>query len=194
MEPLTIFALCRVPVVLGAFALALHHYRKRSVPLAPLPVLLLPLAGLLVTSAGDLCGNWFRGCFVFGASHLCWFAFLLRRGKFSWRTAGSLALVLAVLLALVVFPAVDSRHRIAFAWYAFCTTISVSASAGARKAPGGNFYLAGLTALMISDVCIGLSLAKVPGAAPMIAPLYVLSLFLLFAALVRGLPAPPPER
>ena len=194
MALLTIFALCRVPVVLGAFALALRHYRKKGVPLPPLPTLLLPLAGLLVTSAGDLCGNWFRACFVFGASHLCWFAFLLCRGKFSWKTAAVLALCFFALLTLGVFPAVDAMHRIAFAWYAFCTTISVSASVGARKAPGGNFYLAGLTALMISDVCIGLSLAKVPGAAPMIAPLYVLSLFLLFAALVRGIPAPPPER
>ena len=92
MALLTIFALCRVPVVLGAFALALRHYRKKGVPLPPLPTLLLPLAGLLVTSAGDLCGNWFRACFVFGASHLCWFAFLLCRGKFSWKTAAVLAL------------------------------------------------------------------------------------------------------
>ena len=67
---LTVFALSRVPVVLAVFAAAWRHYRRKSVSLTAFPALLLPLAGLLITTAGDLSGNWFRACFVFGAAHL----------------------------------------------------------------------------------------------------------------------------
>ena len=190
---LSLFALLRVPIVLAVFAAAWRHYRRKTVPLTPFPALLLPLLGLLVTSAGDLSGNWFRACFVFGAAHLCWFAFLVRRGRFSWEAAGVLAFLLLPILAAVVFPAVDGAHEIAFTWYAFCTVISVSAAVGARKAPGGGFYLAGVAMLMVSDVCIGLSLANVRGAWSAVVPLYVASLILLTVALARGIPAPPPK-
>ena len=190
---LTIFALIRVPVVLAVFAAAWRHHRKKAVPLTPFPALLLPLAGLLITTAGDLSGNWFRACFVFGASHLCWFAFLVRRGRFSWEAAGVLAFLLLPLLAAVVFPAVNNAHEIAFTWYAFCTVISVSAAVGARKAPGGGFYLAGVSTLMVSDVCIGLGLAHVLHAWSAVGPLYIAALALLLVALARGIPAPPPK-
>ena len=190
---LTIFALSRVPVVLAVFAAAWRHYRRKSVSLTAFPALLLPLAGLLITTAGDLSGNWFRACFVFGAAHLCWFAFLVRRGRFSWEAAGVLTWFLLPLLAAVVFPAVDDALEIAITWYAFCTVISVSAAVGARKAPGGGFYLAGVSTLMVSDVCIGLSLANIPRAWSAVIPLYVASLVILLVALVRGFPAPPPK-
>ena len=51
--------------------------------------------------------------------------------------------------------------------------------------------IAGLATLMVSDICIGLSLAHFGWASAMIAPLYVSSLAILLAALVRGIPAPP---
>lgn len=188
---LTLFALCRIPVVLAAFGAALWYYRRNGVVCTALPKLLLPLLGMLVTSAGDLAGTWVRGCFVFGASHLFWFAFLVGRGRFSRRSAVVLASGLAILLAAVVFPKVDPACILPFAWYAFCTVISVSAAIGARRAPGGAFYIAGLATLMISDICIGLSLADVGRASAMIAPLYVASLAILLVALVRGIPAPP---
>ena len=190
---LTTFALIRVPVILAVFGAAWYFYRRKSVPRAALPALLLPLAGLLITTAGDLSGNWFRACFVFGAAHLCWFAFQVRRGRFSWATAGMLTLFLLPLLATVVFPAVDDSHEIAFVWYAFCTVLSVSAAVGARRTPGGGLFLAGVSALMVSDVCIGLGLANVRGAWSAVGPLYVAALGILLVALVRSIPAPQPE-
>ncbi len=48
--------------------------------------------------------------------------------------------------------------------------------------------------MMISDICIGLSMAKARWAGPMILPLYCVSLALLLVALVRGIPAPRPKR
>ena len=190
---LTIFALSRVPVILAVFGAAWYFYRRKAVPRTPFPELLLPLAGLLITTAGDLSGNWFRACFVFGAAHLCWFTFLVRRGRFSWEAAGVLTWFLLPLLAAVVFPAVDDAHEIAFTYYAFCTVISVSAAVGARKTPGGGFYLAGVSTLMVSDVCIGLALANVRGAWSAVGPLYVAALGILLVALVRSIPAPQPE-
>ena len=153
---LTVFAWGRVPVFLIAFLWAHRFYRRKITAAA-----VLPLLGLLITTAGDLCGNWFRACFVFGAAHLCWFAFLIHRGRFSWQTAGLLTLFMLPLLGTVVLPAVDDAHELAFVWYAFCTVISVAAAVGARRSPGGGFYVAGTAALMLSDVCIGLHLAGV---------------------------------
>ena len=190
---LTIFALSRVPVILAVFGAAWYFYRRKAVPRTPFPELLLPLAGLLITTAGDLSGNWFRACFVFGAAHLCWFTFLVRRGRFSWEAAGVLTWFLLPLLAAVVFPAVDDAHEIAFTYYAFCTVLSVSAAVGARRTPGGGFYLAGVSTLMVSDVCIGLALANVRGAWSAVGPLYVAALGILLVALVRSIPAPQPE-
>jgi len=185
---LTIFAWVRVPVFLIAFVWAHRFYRRKITVAAALPLL-----GLLITTAGDLCGNWFRACFFFGAAHLCWFAFLIRRGRFSWQTAGLLTIFMLPRLGTVVLPAVDDAHEFAFVWYAFCTVISVAAAVGARRSPGGVFYVAGTATLMVSDVCIGLHLAGIRFATHAIAPLYVTALGLLLVALWRGVPEPPPE-
>jgi len=193
----TVFVWGRVPVILAVFFLALRHERRRGVACSPLPMLLTALLGLLLTTGGDLAtakSNWVLGCLFFGLSHLCWFAFLIGRGRFSWGAAGVLTLLIAPLLAAVVLPKVGAGLRLPFAGYALCTILSVSAAFGARRSPGGGFWLAGLLVLMVSDICIGLSMAKVRGAGPMILPLYYVSLALLLAALVRGIPAPRPKR
>ena len=193
----TVFVWGRVPVILIVFLLARRHFRRRGVPCTPWPFLLTALLGLLLTTGGDLAtakSNWPLACLFFGLSHLCWFAYLLGRGRFSWGAAGVLTLLIAPLLAAVVMPKIGAGLKLPFAGYALCTILSVSAAVGARRSPGGRFWLAGLLALMVSDICIGLSMAKVRGAGPMILPLYYLSLGLLLAALVRGIPAPRPKR
>lgn len=193
----TVFVCGRVPVILAVFFLTLRHCRRRGGPCTPLPFLLTALLGLLLTTGGDLAtarSNWALGCLFFGLAHLCWFAYLTGRGRFAWGAAGVLTLLIAPLLAAVVFPKVGAGLRLPFAGYALCTVLSVSAAVGARRSPGGGFWLAGLVVLMISDICIGLSMAKVRGAGPMILPLYYVSLALLLVALVRGIPAPRPKR
>ena len=184
---LSYFAIVRIPVILAVFLCAHILCRRRWTAMA-----FLPLLGLLLTSAGDTAGAWEKMCIFFGAAHIGWFAFLAGRGRFSWPTAGILTFVLLPFLTVVVFPKIGGVRECAFAGYAFCTILSVSAAVGARKSPGGGFYLAGLTALMVSDIGIALDLADVRGAAPAVAPLYVLALTLLLIALVRGLPAPQP--
>ena len=190
MSTLTIFALCRIPIELAVFGFALRYYRRHRVSCSPPWALATALAGLFATTAGDLSGNWERACFGFGISHLCWFSFLVGRGRFSWPTAGVLAALLLPLEAAVVLPHVE--NDMPFVGYALCTILSVSAAVGARRSPGGKFYTAGLLTLMISDVCIGLSFADVRFAALAISPLYIASLVILLVALVRGIPAARP--
>lgn len=183
----SLFLWGRLPVVLIIFAAAL---RKKSVKniLHLLPVLL----GLLLTSPGDWAmshGNMLGGCVFFGMAHLCWFAYLVRRGVFSWHLAGVLTFLLLPFLAALVFPRVGDDLEIAFSLYTFCSIISVSAAWGARKAPCGIWYLAGTAALLVSDVFIALRLTGAVWAKWAVGPIYLASLILLATALIRNISA-----
>ncbi|MBO4491969.1 MAG: hypothetical protein J5944_11485 [Lentisphaeria bacterium] len=188
---LKIFALSRLPILLFLFAGFLLYYRRRGkCPCTPLPALILPLAGLLLTSAGDLSGECGTACWIFGAGHLCMAAFLIRRGRFSWRTAGILLFLLIPLLAAVVLPSTGSEPP--FFWLALCSVLSIAAAVGARRSPGGMWYAAGLTTLTISQIGIGAGFAGVCPASPATVPLYAVSMVILSVALIRSIPEAPP--
>ena len=198
MRLMTFFALGLIPVELAVFGWALRYWRNRNVPCTPLWALLPALAGLLVTSAGDLAGKPGRVSCVLGIANLLWFAFLLGRGRFSWPTAGILAMLLLPLLAAVVLPHYPSSelHLIGCT---LCAILSVSAAVGARRSPGGKLFAAGLPALMAFFVCWGLrgvdyvlKSREFGWVVSALAPLSAVSLALLTAALARSVPQADP--
>lgn len=189
---LTTFALYRIPVIAVLLAAALFLRRRDVAPALALRLLTLPLLGLLATSAGDMVmarGKLIGGCAFFGFAHLCFFCFLARRGDFAWEAAGILTLLLVPFLAVLIFPAMERREKIAVAAYAFCSVVSLSAAIGCRRAPAGRLYLGGIAALVVSDLLLSLRLAKIMNIEWPIAVFYAISPLLLTAALLRSIPS-----
>ena len=187
---LKFFALSRLPVLLLLFGGFLLFYRRRKCPCTPLLSLILPLAGLLLTSAGDLSGDCGTACLIFGAGHLCLAAFLIRRGRFSWPAAGVLLFLLIPLMAAVVLPTTGNEPP--FFWLALCSVLSIAAAVGASRSPGGMWYAAGLTTLAISQIGIGAGFAGCCPASPAAVPLCAVSMTILLVALIRSIPEAPP--
>ena len=187
---LSCFAVYRLPVVLAIFVIGLYCYRNRVSPWRASAYLWPVGLGILLTSAGDWAmahGNMINGCIFFGSAHLCWFAFLLRRGKFAWKLAGFMIFLLLPFLAVAVFPAVNNALEIAFSAYAVCSVISVASAYGARKAPAGIWYLSGTGALLISDIFIAVRLAGGSWAGLVVIPVYLASLIFMVIGLIRNI-------
>lgn len=179
-----------LPVIPAAFFAVYRYHRSRNAVLTGLPILMLPLTGLVLFCAGGLAGTGAAACALLGLAHLCWFACLVRRGRFSWPTAGLLTLFLVPLLGVLVLP---DTSKLPFGGYALCTLLSVSAAAGARRSPGGLLCLAGLLTQLLADFRLGLGEADLHGLSPAPGLLSLVSAILLLASLVRCIPALPPE-
>jgi len=134
---------------------------------------------LAIIGASTKSVEFLYGVAGFSMAQICWTVAQLREARPDRRVFFALAALLALFVfTMLMPPVIPVAATVAIGVYSVFTALSFSTALSTRRV----FYICGIGLLLVSDVFLGLRIAKVPGCGDIVGPTYIAAELCLFAS------------
>ena len=125
---------------------------------------------LAIIGASTKSVEFLYGVAGFSMAQICWTVGQLREARPDRRVFFALAALLALFVfTMLMPPVIPVAATVAIGVYSVLTALSFSTALATRRL----FYICGIGLLLVSDVFLGLRIAKVPGCGDIVGPTYI---------------------